>query len=338
MLDALKMAYLHHNLLTGTMPSAVGNCSKLEMLSLHTNTLSGSLPPSLGQLQNLQYLWLGYNSLRGSIPDSLGQMTSLVEIYLLGNRLSGSIPSTIGRLRKLQKLLVDNNRLSGPIPISISNLTNLTVFTASNNALSGTIPAALPPSLQDVVLHRNMLTGSLPSFRNFPSLRTLTLFQQQLYGRLVLPYHAPSLSVVMVHSNRLSCRVEANHELANSTNSPFGYNSTLSHAQNLLGPGNSFSEPAMPWAATSSVDFLWSEESILTEWATNFGYMCAGLPEDPPRSGRRAAAKPSLLVSMAASSRSAALSLPCLQHLLDGEPSRLCKNRSSRRGVSVAQA
>ena len=56
-----------------------------------------------------------------------------------------------------------------------------------------------------------------------------------------------------------------------------------------------------------------------------------------PLRGRKAAAL-WLLVSMAASSQHCSLFLPCLQHLLDDTASCLRKNRSSRRGVSVAQA
>ena len=166
---------------------------------------------SLGQLRSLTYLWLGHNRIMGTLPTSLGQMKQLLELYLQQNLFSGSIPNTLGQLGRLEKLLLHHNSMHGTIPVSLCNLRNLTALTLSDNALTGTIPSELSSSLEHIVLHRNGLTAAMPSFRQYRSLRTLTLFQQQLFGRLVLPPVAPNLSVVMVHSNRLSCAVDANY-------------------------------------------------------------------------------------------------------------------------------
>ena len=48
------------------------------------------------------------------------------------------------------------------------------------------------------MLHNNALDGDLPSFEAYSKLKTLTLFEQDLYGRLSLPSEAPNLDLVMV--------------------------------------------------------------------------------------------------------------------------------------------
>ena len=134
-----------------------------------------------------------------------------------------------------------NNCSGEKLPNSWSTVPHdawITVFTASGNALTGSIPADLSPSLRHLVLHRNALGGEMPSFRNFSSLETFSLFEMHLTGRLILPPHAPNLSVVMVQSNRLSCRLDANVSID-------AYDPSLALAQNLLGPGNAFSHPAL---------------------------------------------------------------------------------------------
>jgi len=275
-LENLEMIYLENNAITGTIPASIGNCSKLKMLSLYLNQISGQIPPSLGQLSALQYLWMSRNLLSGNIPSSFGLLVDLLEIYLHANKLAGTIPITIGRLRSLDKLLLDRNEIGGPMPLTFSNLTNLKVLSISENRLSGSIPS-LPLSTEHIVLHRNRLSGSLPSFVAHAKLRSLTLFGQELKGRLILPSSAPKLSIVLVHSNRLSCHIESGDDapVGNSTNS--SYDARLSSARNLLGPGNSFSDPTVAWAATSSVSFIWVDESILREWLGNILIMFGGL-------------------------------------------------------------
>jgi len=274
LLKNLQMLYLHNNSLSGTLPSSLGNCSSLGMLSVYLNRISGSLPESLGQLGSLIYLWAGENRLSGSIPRSFGQLTSLVELSLRSNSLSGSVPSEIGGILLLEKLVLHVNRLSGTMPATISKLAQLATLTMSDNNMFGPLPSTFPSSLRHLVLHRNFFSGVLPSFKSNRRLETLTLFQQELYGRLVLPSEAPNLSVVMVHSNRLSCAVEANYTML--AGEPIGYSANLSQAQNLLGPGNSFSHPPVEWAATSSVAFLWSDALLWDEWFMNLMYFFCG--------------------------------------------------------------
>ncbi|CAI5975423.1 unnamed protein product [Closterium sp. NIES-64] len=161
---------LHHNKLTGSMPSFVFS-SCLSLLDLSHNQLSGPIPdPSQGNSQSsslvpLSYLDLSSNKLTGSISNALVTgLTALSHLDLSNNLLSGSLPSSLSRFTALHSLLAARNRISGSIPAGLASLTALQELDVSWSRLSGTIPALLraaAPSLQ-VHLAGNALSGSVP--------------------------------------------------------------------------------------------------------------------------------------------------------------------------------
>jgi len=59
------------NKLDGTIPTTIGNLSRLKELSIMENHLSGGLPSELGQLTQLESLGIGYNHFTGVIPEEL---------------------------------------------------------------------------------------------------------------------------------------------------------------------------------------------------------------------------------------------------------------------------
>ncbi len=135
--------YLYENLLSGELPSELGDLSALQELYLHNNQLSGEIPPELGDLSNLQELHLYANQLSGEIPPELGHLSNLLELSLAANQLSGGIPPELGHLSNLQKLYIGYNQLSGEIPPELGNLSNLQQLDLRNNQMSGKIPPEL---------------------------------------------------------------------------------------------------------------------------------------------------------------------------------------------------
>ncbi|KMZ65996.1 hypothetical protein ZOSMA_2G00030 [Zostera marina] len=62
---------------TGMIPNALQNLTKLQILYLSKNNFNGSLPPQIGNLKNIQILGLSNNKLGGNLPMSLWNLTNL---------------------------------------------------------------------------------------------------------------------------------------------------------------------------------------------------------------------------------------------------------------------
>ncbi len=70
-------------------------------LDLGSNNLTGSIPSELGDLSKLKELNLSGNTLTGSIPSELGGLFDLVTLALEGNGLTGKLPSALTSLYQL---------------------------------------------------------------------------------------------------------------------------------------------------------------------------------------------------------------------------------------------
>ncbi|KAK9116809.1 hypothetical protein Sjap_015756 [Stephania japonica] len=178
---------LGDNRLNGSIPSQIGNLTKLTMLDLSFNDLIGSIPQSIGQLRSLLVLDLSNNLLTGSIPTTIGTMLNLSELHLSSNQLVGSLPQSIGQLKSLLFLHISINKLIGPIPATIGNMTKLEKLELSSNQLVGSLPQSIGQlkSLFSLDLSSNQLAGSLPqSIGQLKSLFSLDLSSNQLVGSL----------------------------------------------------------------------------------------------------------------------------------------------------------
>ena len=114
-------------------------------LSLRGNQLTGSIPSEIGNLTKLIYLVLRNNLLTGSIPQEIGNLTDLSSLSLNINQLTGTIPTEIGNLSNLTWLELNNNQLTGEIPESICDL-NIdwnNNFYISNNQLCPPYPSCI---------------------------------------------------------------------------------------------------------------------------------------------------------------------------------------------------
>ena len=84
-----------------------------------------------------------------------------------------------------------------------SILGDLSVLDLDSNKISGSLSASISAlsSLQVLLVHNNLMSGSCPSFALLKALEILTLFNNRFNGRLVLPTDA-TLDALLVHSNR----------------------------------------------------------------------------------------------------------------------------------------
>ena len=93
----LLILYLDDNSLTGLIPALPVS---LVDLRLRMNMLSGEIPTEIGDLVVLQTCYLDSNLLAGEIPTAFERNVLLQDLHLYNNRLSGGIPSSFGRLEK----------------------------------------------------------------------------------------------------------------------------------------------------------------------------------------------------------------------------------------------
>ncbi|MEP1095807.1 MAG: T9SS type A sorting domain-containing protein [Cyclobacteriaceae bacterium] len=223
---------LANNSLAGSLPSEIGDLSKLASLKLRLNQLIGSIPTEIGELADLTFLDLAGNQLVGTIPVELAnlmnlrdlnlsfnQLTGIIPVELTGlislsnldlgvNQLSGSIPTEIENLINLYTLMLGANQLSGTIPASLGNLTSLLRLRLHFNQLAGTIPPELGSliNLNTLELSLNQLTGAIPpQLGNIPDLHKLDLSENQLSGPIPSELgNLASLNTMSLQGNRLS--------------------------------------------------------------------------------------------------------------------------------------
>lgn len=103
------------NMLTGELPSSLGNCESLEVLHLQGNLFKGSIPSSMAALRAIRDLDLSRNNLSGEIPQFLDGLVFLVNLNLSVNEFWGSVP-TEGALKNASSIsIVGNTGLCGGI-------------------------------------------------------------------------------------------------------------------------------------------------------------------------------------------------------------------------------
>ena len=78
--------------------------------------MTGTIPTELGNLTKVSQLWLAHNQLTGTIPSELGNLTNVKELHLDDNRLTGAIPAELAELSGLRQLFLADNQLTGCVP------------------------------------------------------------------------------------------------------------------------------------------------------------------------------------------------------------------------------
>ena len=204
---------LYGSQLTGTIPSELGNLTKLRALLLSNNRLSGPVPDSLGRLSNLEALDLWGNELTGAIPANLGRLARLRSLSLGENELTGPIPVWLENLPNLLSLSLGGNALTGPIPAEVGTLVNLRTLSLAGNSLTGAIPVELGnlSNLKELYLSQNLLSGEIPSWiDDLANLYVLSLAENELTGPIPAELGSlPNLKELDLSQNRLSGPVPA---------------------------------------------------------------------------------------------------------------------------------
>lgn len=200
--------WLDDNLLSGTLPDSIGNCTELVELSLSNNLLSGPIPESLDNIKGVSYLVLGWNSFTGKIPLIPSSCKELQELEISSNPFGGEIPSGIGNCTRLSKFGAVDSSLSGQIPSSVGLLAELSILYLSSNALSGLIPPEVGncKKLESLELYSNQLQGPIPrEIGKLNSLKSLFLFSNRFTGEIPVEiWRIPTLENLLLYENSLT--------------------------------------------------------------------------------------------------------------------------------------
>ncbi|KAF2543230.1 hypothetical protein F2Q68_00032719 [Brassica cretica] len=207
---------IHINQFSGVFPPAIYNLSSLQSLDMFGNGFSGNLRPDFGNLlPNLEELSLGNNSLTGAIPSTLANISTLQFLAIERNSLTGSIPPSFSKLRYLQLLDLNHNSLgsfsAGDLEflVSLTNCTQLQSLDVAFNRLGGDLPISivnLPMNLNDLSLHKNSTSGSIPhDIGNLIGLQTFWFSENLLKGPIPTSFgKLLGLVELSVHANRMS--------------------------------------------------------------------------------------------------------------------------------------
>jgi hypothetical protein len=152
---------------TGTIPSQIGQWTRLVTFDVSNNALSGTLPTELGKWSNLVTFNVTRNvGLQGPLPTEIGQWTSLEtfdvhECY----DLNGTFPTEIGQWASLNVFDVSNNDFHGSLVTWMAQWPSLTTLHVSNNKLSGRLPTWLGEftHLMSLNLAFNNFQGPVPN-------------------------------------------------------------------------------------------------------------------------------------------------------------------------------
>ncbi|KAL3925428.1 MAG: hypothetical protein SGILL_000414 [Bacillariaceae sp.] len=165
---SLQELYLDETLVNSL--TGIGKATQLQTLHLHKNAFGWQpIPEELFDITSLTELNLSDSMFAGAVSARVGGLTNLVRLVLNGNALSGSLPSEFGELKALQELEISDNNWIGTLPSAWNGMTSLEALFLVNSksdraGISGPLlPFSSMPSLRELHLGFNQLTGTIPS-------------------------------------------------------------------------------------------------------------------------------------------------------------------------------
>ncbi|KAK2633216.1 hypothetical protein EUGRSUZ_L00318, partial [Eucalyptus grandis] len=225
----LSSLYSCNNLISGTLPSGIGNLINLEDLCMWDNNISENIPSEIGNLNKLKEVDLSLNKFSGQIPESIGNLSMLTKLILFGNNLQGLIPSSLGNCRKLLLLDLSTNDLSGNIPPEIMALSSLSIYlNLSQNSLIGSLPREVGnlKNLGELRLDGNRLSQQIPgSIGSCISMESLYMQDNSFEGPLPSTLSSMrGLRVLNLSNNKLFGQIPEFLSSLNLTNLSLSYN------------------------------------------------------------------------------------------------------------------
>ncbi|KAL7522168.1 hypothetical protein ACHAWX_007742, partial [Stephanocyclus meneghinianus] len=206
----LQNLWFADNEVTGTLPSELGNCVDMGAFLFYSNKIGGTLPTELGNMNSLTWIDMEDNDVVGTIPEEFYSNLELEQVILKNNTLTGTLSEKVGDLTSLTTLWVSFNELTGTIPSTIGNCVNMEELELQNNGFTGTIPTELGniQTIEFISAEQNELSGTIPTQLFDPTLgalRILYINNNRLTGQIPENYgRAPRLKDLWMNDNLLS--------------------------------------------------------------------------------------------------------------------------------------
>ncbi|XP_049850332.1 uncharacterized protein LOC126322522 [Schistocerca gregaria] len=148
--------------------------NKFQYLDLSNNHLEST--PNFDLLASLKYLNLSFNKLTGQVP-SFSQNYILEVLDISKNSYTGGLSVTGDKLRIFN---ISSNKFKGYMPLITGAEESLKVYDISNNKIRGKIEGFESyREIQKINLSSNMLSGSLPTFKENSNLELLLMSENQ---------------------------------------------------------------------------------------------------------------------------------------------------------------
>ena len=126
-----------------SVPSWVGNMSRLGTLTVSYSSIFQSLPESIWNLSNLTSLNLSGCSKLVSLPSCIGNLSNLLSLNLSECYSLEMLPENIGNLSNLTSLNLNGYKNLRSLPESIENLSNLTSLDLSGCSNLVSLPSSI---------------------------------------------------------------------------------------------------------------------------------------------------------------------------------------------------
>eukprot|EP00656_Telonema_subtile_P004296 TRINITY_DN1194_c0_g1_i15.p1 TRINITY_DN1194_c0_g1~~TRINITY_DN1194_c0_g1_i15.p1 ORF type:complete len:1243 (-),score=233.02 TRINITY_DN1194_c0_g1_i15:64-3792(-) len=161
-LSSLDQLHIQQNSLSGFLPTELNSLTLLTEIRMSINSLSGTLPLGFKDFHLLKKLEAGSNAFSGTLP-GFTNLTLLTLLDLFENNFSGTLPAHLASVTRLKRLFVHKTKLSGTLPKVVLGFATLEQISAGECKFSGTIPPmTASPSLSDIFLQNNRLSGEAP--------------------------------------------------------------------------------------------------------------------------------------------------------------------------------
>ncbi|XP_044034762.1 lumican isoform X1 [Siniperca chuatsi] len=203
--DRTQYLFLQGNNISSLSSSFLANITGLRWLILDHNQLqTDTLDQAALQNQTqLCYVFANHNHL-SSVPTTLP--AGLKQLRLAHNQISSIGPGAFRNLHNLTLLLLQGNRLQTITEGDLKGLVSLNLLDLSGNLFSS-VPRHLPPSVQQLYLSNNTLSGlDEDSFVGFLNLKYLRLSHCGLQSRSIHPqvFNFSSLVELDMSYNKLT--------------------------------------------------------------------------------------------------------------------------------------